>query len=743
MTTSSLPTARALHGLRARARTSWSLLVVGAVWVVIAAGGAGRGGPVLALVLAVYAATLGRALYRVVFPDPRALRPEAARELELGLLLLTAVYLLVALTGGPRSYLYPLVYALVAFLTITHRSRKVAAAWLAAAALLEVLTGYAHAPGRALAVVTYHLTFIAFFAAGNLLVLGGLVRRLRGDHRREVDAEIARMRREARNFRLLSAEDSLSARPRSRDEEELQLAAGAVETIQEQLGHQVALMRRALGLHTCAVLWRSADPGAALVVEAIASQSPRGDLSFEPDLQSAGVLSGMLRDPRPLRLKGMQGRRLPPYYAASVAITDLCALPIVGDDGHLRGILCADRSDDRPFDADDEALLAHSAQQIGRLIDHERIFATLERGRYEQEQFYRASEVLGAALTLSDVYAKTFAAIQAIRPFDLGVITSYDAHAHQSKVLAAVVPGQGDPEHGRAWAECAARLDGLVFDDGAGLVASAIKNRHPMPPSDDPVAPETVVFTPRTRLSRARSLLILPLVHGEQVLGAITLASAQEGNFPSESREMLRVISHQVAVSLQNARMYASMEERATTDGLTGLTNHRAFQERFATLHALAERQRGKFSVILTDIDHFKKINDTYGHPVGDAVLRRVAAIFAGRARKVDIVARYGGEEFVLVLPDTDGQGAETFANKLREEIAAQTMTSEKGPFHVTISMGIAEYGVDGQSRSDLIERADQALYFCKRGGRNCVIRWSQVRGAAAKIDPKAEPKPR
>lgn len=70
-------------------------------------------------------------------------------------------------------------------------------------------------------------------------------------------------------------------------------------------------------------------------------------------------------------------------------------------------------------------------------------------------------------------------------------------------------------------------------------------------------------------------------------------------------------------------------------------------------------------------------------------------------------------------------------------------MTSEKGPFHVTISMGIAEYGVDGQSRSDLIERADQALYFCKRGGRNCVIRWSQVRGAAAKIDPKAEPKPR
>jgi len=174
---------------------------------------------------------------------------------------------------------------------------------------------------------------------------------------------------------------------------------------------------------------------------------------------------------------------------------------------------------------------------------------------------------------------------------------------------------------------------GLTFEDGMGLVAIAIKNRHPMPASDEPVAPETVVFTPRTRLPRARSLLILPLVHGEQILGSITLASARERLFPADARAMLRVISNQVAVSLQNARMYASMEERATTDGLTGLTNHRAFQERFAGLHALAERRGGKLAVILTDIDHFKKINDTYGHPVGDAVLKRVAAIFTGRSR--------------------------------------------------------------------------------------------------------------
>jgi diguanylate cyclase (GGDEF)-like protein len=171
--------------------------------------------------------------------------------------------------------------------------------------------------------------------------------------------------------------------------------------------------------------------------------------------------------------------------------------------------------------------------------------------------------------------------------------------------------------------------------------------------------------------------------------------------------------------------MYETMQERATTDGLTGLTNRRAFQERFEQIHALAERTGQKFSLILTDIDHFKSVNDTYGHAAGDAVLKRVAAVFAGRARKVDVVARYGGEEFVLVLPDTDGEGAEKFANRLREEVAAQSMTSEHGAFKVTISMGVAEFPVDSKDRQDLLERADQALYWCKEHGRNCVTRWS------------------
>jgi diguanylate cyclase (GGDEF)-like protein len=510
------------------------------------------------------------------------------------------------------------------------------------------------------------------------------------------------------------------------------MAQGAVQSIREQLFHSLDLLRGALELNTCVLLWVHADPaqpdpgGRNLPRLAIKELTTTSEMVNEEGvLDGAGLLAGMLRDPKPLRLKALAGRRNPPYYAGPEAVTDLCAVPLL-DGATLRGILCADRTDDRPFTEEEEHTLDKAAQHVLRIIAHERVFAAVERGKYEQERFYQASELLNQALTLEDVHEKTFAAVRAIAEYDIAVITGYDAHAGSHDVLAVDAPSAGGED--KAWTELADRLAKLTFQDGEGLVAIAVKNRHFMPASGEVVDQDAVIFTARTRLRRARSLLVLPLVRGDEVLGTITLASAQPHRYGAATREILRVISHQVGVSLQNARMYQSMQERATTDGLTGLTNHRAFQERFAQLHALAERAGTTFSVILTDIDHFKGINDTYGHPAGDRVLKRIAALFTGRARKVDIVARYGGEEFALVLPDTGGEGAAHFANKLREEVGQQMMTSEHGTFQVTISMGISEYPADGSTRRELVERADQALYHCKEHGRNRVRRWSEIR---------------
>jgi len=701
-------------------RTRWALVVLASAWILLATGMAStasfaRGSLPLALGLAIYAATLARAVFRELSPGTAARTPRA--ELELGLLLITGVYLLLAPTGGLHSSMHPLVYALVSFLLIVHKTRWVALSWLAAIAALEILVGRGDTR-----LVVYHLGFIGFFAAGNLLVLGGLVGRLRRDHVHQVEGELQRMRQEARDFRLLAGTSD-----RSREVTELQLAQGAVHGIQEQVAFNLGLLRDALGLHGAALLWMSED-------RLVLKQAVAPDDQLCTELAGPGVLAGIVRDPRSLVLKNMGERRLPPYYLedrVGEVVTDLCAVPLLRK-GELLGIVCADRTGDRAFTADDQARIAAAAQLVQRIVEQERVFSAIERGKYEQEQFYRASELLSGALGLGEVYDKSFRAIRAIVDYDIAVLTGYDGAALTHRVLAIDTPGARDPEYGVDWGSLADDLHDLVFEDGAGLVAMAVKNRHHMPAGDERVEPETVVFTLHTRLRHANSLLVLPLVRGDEVLGTITLASSRERKFPRQIREMLRVISHQVGVSLQNARMYRAMEERATTDGLTGLTNHRAFRERLTQMHALAERQGQKFAVILTDIDHFKKVNDTYGHPVGDAVLKRVAAVFAGRARKVDVVARYGGEEFVLILPDTDGEGAELFANKLREEVAAQTMTSEQGPFQVTISMGVAEYPLDTRDASELIERADQALYRCKRGGRNCVTRWSRQLAAAS-----------
>jgi two-component system cell cycle response regulator len=749
--------ARSFYHARKQATEWWGLLVVVGFAYLLAMGlfSAKRlwAGDLLVLSgLAIYAATLTRATLRELGPVTGESRRrvgtlESGHELELGLLLVTGAYILIVATGGLASFLYPLVYALCSFLLIVNKRRWVAVVSLGAACVLELLVG--HASARAgleghWGTVAMHLTYLLFFAAGNMLVLSSLARRLRGQHEHSVSAELARIRQEARDFRLIASQLPLASRAaRSREEEELRMAQGAVHAVHEQLFFTIDLLCVSLELHTAALLWLENDdderkPGerkdtrtsSRLVIKEMATSSEM--VRENPTIDSPGVLAAVLRDPKPLRLKSLGGRRVPPYYQGPEPVTDLCAVPLA-EGKVVRGFLCADRIDDRPFTDQEQAALVKAASQCLRIIEQERAFAAVERGKYEQEQFYRASELLNQALTLEDVYSRTFAALSAMAPYELAVITRHDAGAGVHEVLAvrcheqlAKQPELSDKDI-QHWQALAEHLTGQRFRDGVCLVSMAIKNRHHMPANGEYPDTSVAVFDKGAKLDKARSVLVLPLVRGEQVLGTVTLVSSRPKAYPPAAREMLRVISHQVGVSLQNARMYQSMELRATTDGLTGLTNHRAFQERLEQLHALAERTGQKFSIILTDIDHFKSVNDTYGHPVGDQVLKRVAAIFAQRARKVDIVARYGGEEFVIVLPDTDGEGAAVFANRLREEIAAQTIASENGSFSVTLSLGVAEYPGDGRDRHELIEKADQALYYCKEHGRNRVTRVAEL----------------
>ncbi|HID07947.1 MAG TPA: GGDEF domain-containing protein [Armatimonadetes bacterium] len=177
---------------------------------------------------------------------------------------------------------------------------------------------------------------------------------------------------------------------------------------------------------------------------------------------------------------------------------------------------------------------------------------------------------------------------------------------------------------------------------------------------------------------------------------------------------------------MENAHLYEEVERLATTDGLTGLYEHRYFQEALENELRRGLRYKHPTSLMMIDIDHFKELNDTYGHQVGDDVLRRLAEVLRSQAREHDIVARYGGEEFALLLPVTPKEGALAAAARLRHAVEVTPFRAREETIHITVSVGIATCPSDATTRDTLIDKADQALYAAKRRGRNRVCYFDQ-----------------
>jgi diguanylate cyclase (GGDEF)-like protein len=228
-----------------------------------------------------------------------------------------------------------------------------------------------------------------------------------------------------------------------------------------------------------------------------------------------------------------------------------------------------------------------------------------------------------------------------------------------------------------------------------------------------------VVFDDDTRVRGLGALKILPLAAGDRILGTLVAGARRKASLDEDALRMLEVIALQAGQAVLRAQLFDQTERLATTDGLTGLLNHRAFQARADEALAQARRYDRACALLLTDVDHFKAVNDTYGHPIGDLVLKGVAQILREKARDTDLVARYGGEEFAVIMPETDGKGALVIAERIREAVQAKVFQTEVGLLQVTISVGIAAAPANGGQKQELIDLADQCLYFAKRNGRN------------------------
>ena len=219
-----------------------------------------------------------------------------------------------------------------------------------------------------------------------------------------------------------------------------------------------------------------------------------------------------------------------------------------------------------------------------------------------------------------------------------------------------------------------------------------------------------------------KRLLIIPLYIEKTLLGILVLKEPHRGEFFEEDIFEANRISQHMASAIRNCEMYQEIENLSITDGLTGLYNYRYFQSRLSEELKRVKRSKRQCSIVLMDIDHFKKINDAHGHTEGNRVLVEFVNLIKIGLRGFDIAARYGGEEFVLFLPDTRLEEAVIVAERTRKRVLDHDFSKGDFRLRMTVSMGVTTYAYgDGIDQNELLEEADRFLYKAKRSGRNRV----------------------
>ncbi|WP_433931359.1 diguanylate cyclase [Sorangium cellulosum] len=658
-----------------------------------------------------------------------AIEASALLDLEVGALLVVATFAAVlrldgSLDGDAHAGLY-VVIALVSAFARPGASLLVALA----SAALEIAVRSVAARGApslldAARAAAPHIGFMAVFSVLNAAVLRAEIGRVRKASRTHLQAEIDRLRDDARSYRLLSAPAQARGVAQKGDDE--RLARSGVEEIHQSVLFALRLLRESLELYTAMLLWQN-DTGTHLRISELASDAP--NLSEGPFLSGDGVFGAALTQRAPVVIGGLKPGYKLPYYVGPSPVRAVCALPVL-EHGQLRGVLVVDRVEDRPFSPRELELIDEACRYAVRAIQNERVFVQLERAKVEQGKLYRAAEALGAATTEAGVIEAGVTSAREITSVDFAAVTLYDEAQKVHEIRA--VSGDGGAE-----------LTGQRFRHNAGLVSMVLQNRHPLPYRGEYDEKRQVVFTRRVAPPSMPSIIVLPLVVHDRPLGTLVLGSRRRAAFNDSVRSTLEVLASHMAVSLSNARMMRRLEELATMDGLTGLLNKRAMLEVADQKITAARRFSRRLSVLVTDIDHFKKVNDTYGHDVGDVIIKGLGDVLRRAKRTTDAVARFGGEEFVVICEETDARGAMLLAERVREELARTTFhaAGSNGPVQceVTCSIGIATYPEAGSTWEELFKAADESLYVSKRSGRNRSTAWSPSMRSSSSHPPAAE----
>ncbi|MHB8765825.1 MAG: sensor domain-containing diguanylate cyclase [Deferrisomatales bacterium] len=424
----------------------------------------------------------------------------------------------------------------------------------------------------------------------------------------------------------------------------------------------------------------------------------------------------VLQNNRPLLVARLRdpGSRLG-YYGGAVAVKSFLGVPL-GDPPE--GVLGIDSLREDAFTDAHQNMLKVASHQVSTILDQIRALEQVRREAWDFKHLHEFSKRLGTCGSVPDLVDLALAAVRERLQPDFSAVALVDG-AGELRLEAL-----GEAE----WAE----LRGRSFQADEGLAGWVLTSGPYLHYGEGRDRARRPLFGRGLKLPEFPSLVIHALAaHGES-LGVLCLASRSPRAFDPSAVAFSEVVAQQGAQGILQIRTLEQLKALAATDGLTGLANRRVFLDRLAAEAVRSRRYPGGLALILLDVDHFKKVNDTHGHPAGDEVLRRVAQCLRGFARETDLVARYGGEEFAALLPSTDLAGARILAERVRAGIEALAVTWDGKTIPVRASLGVSTLEGEKDTPEALVARADQALYAAKQGGRNRVTAFDEIREYAA-----------
>jgi len=434
------------------------------------------------------------------------------------------------------------------------------------------------------------------------------------------------------------------------------------------------------------------------------SSEEKGDII----INGMGIISECIREKKVIYSGDVDEKKANIGYIKKGRVSTILAIPVT-EGSALLGALSVDSSRYQAFSEPDRHTAQMFTGHLARILERERIYPKLKRDYNGLRILNEESSKLVSSLDINIIAEKLCEGAEKIAPsqvfFFLAKGRQFELVSHIGKIT---------------------REKKKQFNLKGTFINMAVENKQPVYMAEmkdyrNPIMP--------FKAEEVRSVLAIPLLYENNLLGVFVMFSGERDFADTLQIELLKVMCNQASTSIANAQLHAEIEKLATTDGLTGLFNHRVFQEKLSDELKRMDRYSEQISLILTDIDFFKKVNDRYGHPAGDIVLKEVAKVIKGTLRDIDIPARYGGEEFAVILPQTNGIGAKNIAERLRKSVMDASFSADGASFKITLSIGIATSPVDAKTKEELIEKSDNALYHAKHNGRNQSVLWNEMRG--------------